>query len=289
MEKTTVLARLRVTLDFSREAQDWLQRLPDVWFASQGGTSFLAEFGGTWERLFLEAAEPEIKGYLTELGVPEEHIPQVRAGERYRGSWVLEAAVVMAGTVGTAYTVFKGISELPEIADGLTRLKERILKRFHPRIDGQVRKELEACSTRNAGSPQISPPPKRLVDVDLVIDARPVLSLTPALMKGHRIYLSVAVSRDSFTLENLGDEPMRDIRLGLFRTETERHQWAYQDSYIGEIPLLSGRQTVAKTLGEFRDRAGNRLDMSDGAAAFVDCWIEDRAGIYLFRFYLEKE
>jgi hypothetical protein len=58
---------------------------------------------------------------------------------------------------------------------------------------------------------------------------------------------------------------------------------------MAEIPLLSGQQTVAKHLGEFRAQDGTRLDMSDGQAAFVDCWVEDKFGIYLFRFFLEEE
>jgi hypothetical protein len=99
----------------------------------------------------------------------------------------------------------------------------------------------------------------------------------------------VAVSRDSFTLENLGDEPSRDVRIGLFRTRTERQHWAYQDSYMGNFPLVSSRQTIAKNLGEFIDRAGNRFDLSDGDEVYVDCWVQDSHGIYLFCFFLEKE
>lgn len=116
--------RLRITLSLNLETRNWLRNFPDSWVAKEEGSSFLSEFGGTWERLFIESAQPEIQDYFRELGVPEEHLPYVRPGERYRGSWVLEAAVVMAGTVGTAYTVLKGISELPDIADGLTKLKE---------------------------------------------------------------------------------------------------------------------------------------------------------------------
>lgn len=293
MEKTTVLARLHLTVDFDRAGRRWLQRYPDALFAREDGGAFLAEFGDTWESLFVQASQAEVADYFTQLGLPREHLPFVQPGERYRGSWVLDAVVVMAGTVGTAYAVLKGVSELPDIADGLTKLKNRISDRFKPRMNDAIRDRLlqtAASSQGNALEVQTPPlPPAHLITVDLVIDARPVLSLTPALLKAHRVHLSIGVSRDSFSLENLGDEAMRNVRLGLFRTETERHQWAYQDAYMGEVPLLSPKQTVTKRLGEFRDQRGNLLDISDGAAAHVDCWVEDSHGIYLFRFFLENE
>ena len=31
------------------------------------------------------------------------------------------------------------------------------------------------------------------------------------------------------------------------------------------------------------------MDMSDGEAAYVDSWVQDDHGIYLFRFFLEAE
>lgn len=293
MEKTTVLAWLRLTLKFNRATLRWLHRIPDSWLAREEGPLFLSEHGHTREPAFVESVEPEIKTYFAELGVPSNSLPFVRIGERYRGSWVLEAAVVMAGTVGTAYTILKGVSELPDIADGLTKLKDRLVKRTRSRLDESIRgyltRSMDSQAESTAALKQLPPPPSSVVDADLVIDAGPILSLSPAITKAHKVHLSVAVSRDCLVLENLGEEPLRDVRLGLFRTRTQRHQWTYQDSYMGEVPLLSSHQTLTKRLAEFRDGQGNLLDMSDGEAAHVDCWVEDSHGIYLFRFHLEEE
>jgi hypothetical protein len=97
-----------------------------------------------------------------------------------------------------------------------------------------------------------------------------VLALTPAALEHHAIHLSVAVSRDSFILENLGQDALTDLRIGIFRTPQERNQWTYADSYQGAIPLLSGGQTITKRMSEFHGQAGT-LDFTDGDAAFVDC------------------
>jgi len=299
MDKTTVLARLRYTIEFSGEMLNWLGNFPDAWFAREGGNSFLSEFGNTWKETFDEVAGTEIRDYFIRLGIPQEYLPFIQHGETYRGSWILDATVVMIGTVGTAYTVLKGVSELPEIADGLTDLKGRIITKLKPRVNRKVSeaiyqvaentvKQRESRPLREGGR-VVPQPPASPVRMDFVIDARPLRSLTPAALKSHKIHLSVAVSRDSFVLENLGDDPLRDVQIGLFRTRTERHQWAYQDSYMGNFSLVSSRQTIAKNLGEFQDRSGNRFDLSDGEEVYVDCWVSDSHGIYLFRFFLEKE
>jgi len=299
MEKTTVLARLHFTIEFSGAMLDWLGNFPDAWFAREGGAFFLSEFGGTWREILEAVVTPEIHEYFSGLGVPQEHLPFIQYGETYRGSWIMDAAVVMLGTVGTTYAVLRGVCELPEIADGLTELKGRILKKLKPRVDREVREKIyrvaqDTIKQRETRASHdrvraIPPLPATPVRIDFVIDARPLRSLTPAILKSHKIHLSVAISRDSFTLENLGDEPLRDVRIGLFRSRTERHQWSYQDSYMGNFPLVSSHQTIAKTLGEFKDRTGNRFDLSDGEEVHVDCWVQDSHGIYLFLFFLERE
>jgi hypothetical protein len=266
--------------------------------AKKDRSTFLSEFGGAWERLFLDAANHDVQAYFAELGVPRERLPFVQIGERYRGSWVADASIVMAGTVSTTYAVLKGISELPKIAEGLSTLKAAIQKRLQPLLDRAVRDQM--IQTLNLSSPrplQIQPPqpgiqqtslPPSVIQTDFTLDARPLASLSP-VVKAHKVHLSVGVSRDGLNLENLGDEPLRNVRLGLFRTKTERNQWSYQDSYMVSFSLLSARQTISKKLGEFRDARGNLLDMSDGEAAYVDCWVQDDHGIYLFRFFLEAE
>lgn len=292
MQKTTVLANLRFTIEFTSRTLEWFGNFPNAWFAREGGIDFLLEFGTTWEDTIVHVVESEVRDYFINLGVPQDHLPYIQKGGAYRGSWIFDAAVVIAGTVGTTYSILKGVSELPEVADGLTKLKDRILEKLKPRINRKVSEKIYkvAQDTIQQGQPSpIPPPPASPIAIDLVIDARPLRSLTPTIFKSHKIHLSVAISRDTFTLENLGDEPLRDVRIGLFKTRTERFKWVYQDSYMGNFLLVSSHQTIAKKLGEFANRAGDRFDLSDGDEVYVDCWVEDNHGIYIFRFFLEKE
>lgn len=293
MEKTTVLARLRLTLDFNEAARNWMGQLHQAWFTRNQGVDFLSEYGSNWEAIFLHVAEQEIRTYFANLGMPKEYLPFVRTGEKYQGSWIIEAAVLMAASVGGAYAILKSVSELPKIAEGLTDLKGRISDYLKPSLNEKVKAQLtQTIAAGNVSAPTLEkapPPPRDVLNVGFMIDARPVLSLTPALLKAHKLHLSVAISRESFTLENLGDEALQDIRLGLFRTKTQRNQWSYQDAYVGQVSMLSSHQTLAKRLGEFRDGNGNLLDMSDGEPAYVDCWVQDIHGIYILQFYLERE
>jgi hypothetical protein len=294
MEKTTVLFRLRFTIEFSREMLVWLNNFPDAWFSRDGGTAFLREFGGTWRNTFDRVVNQETHNYFGRLGLSDEYMPFIQHGETYVGSWVMEAAVVMRGTMGRAYNALRGISDLSYIAEGFTSLKSQMLQKLDMEINQEVRNTLyEIAQNPNAIGmatvPQQLPPPPKAVVTDLIVDARPLRALTPAAMKSHKIHLSVAISRDSFTLENLGDEPLRDVQIGLFKTATERNQWNYAESYMGNFTLVSNQQTIAKNLGEFLDQFGNRFDLSDGQAVYVDCWVSDSHGIYIFRFFLERK
>jgi hypothetical protein len=58
---------------------------------------------------------------------------------------------------------------------------------------------------------------------------------------------------------------------------------------MGNFPLVSGKQTIVKPVYEFVDRYRNKLDISNGDAVYVDCWIQDSHGIYIFQFFLEAE
>jgi hypothetical protein len=295
METTTVLFRLRFTIKFSDEMLAWLNNFSDAWFSQDGGNSFLREYGGTWTNTFDRIVNQEIHDYFSQLGLPDAYMPFIQHGETFSGSWVMEAAIVMRGTMGSAYNALRGLSDLSNIAEGFTRLKSQMLQKLDMGINQEVKSTIyQAAQSLNTISltdaPQQLPPlPPKPVVTDLIIDARPLRSLTPAAMKSHKIHLSVAISRDVFTLENLGDEPLRDVQIGLFKTTTERSQWNYADSYMGNFPLVSSRQTIAKNLGEFRDQVRNIFDLSDGQAVYVDCWISDSLGIYIFRFFLEHE
>ena len=288
MEKETILARIRATMSFSEKTFEWLERLPqidkvDVWFKREGGSLFLSEFRRDWEEILINSSEPMVQGYFRELGILENNLPKVKVYESYSGSWIVDAAIVMAGSIGTVYAILKAVSELPKIADGLTELKDRLKRTFAKKANKAVNERLRSESTRYGFPP---PPPEPLF-TELVIDARPLLSITPSIMKSHKIHLNVAISRDSFTLENLGNDVMRDIRIGIFKSKIPKHEWKYYESYMGTIDILSPHQTITKDVGEFKNSKGELLDLLDNAPLHVDCWAQDSHGIYLFMFYLE--
>jgi hypothetical protein len=107
-------------------------------------------------------------------------------------------------------------------------------------------------------------------------------------MKSHKIHLSVAISRAAFTVENLGDEIMRDLRFGLFKSTTEVNQWNFGNAYAGTVTLLSPHQTITKGVHDFVHGSGESLDLEETEDLYVDCWVQDAHGIYLFNFFLES-
>lgn len=267
MEKTTVLARLRFTIAFTEQTIGWMnQNFPEnAWFVKDEGSLFLQEFGGRWRELIEQTINQETSAYFSELGIPRDYLPYVSHGETYRGSWIMETAIVMSGSIGQSFSILKQTAkELPEIAEGLSGLRNKILKKVEPSLSRTVSENLYSTANNSirensnirTDRPSFPPPPSSLITTNFTIDARPLAALTPAILKSHKIHLSVGVSRDSFTLENLGDEPLRDVQIGVFTSPTPKNQWSYQDSYMGGFPLVSGKQTIVKPVYEFTDRNG---------------------------------
>ncbi len=56
----------------------------------------------------------------------------------------------MFATVGTTYTILKGLSGLPDIADGLTKLKNMLKKEFTDLATRKVRDQLIQSSKNKA-------------------------------------------------------------------------------------------------------------------------------------------
>jgi hypothetical protein len=102
----------------------------------------MGEHRSLWNNILTETAEPIIGGYFRGLGLAETDLPRVKVYEAFPGSWIIEAAVIMVTSVGTAYILLKGVSELPKIAEGLTEVKQRLKTEFHRKCSAAIEHEL---------------------------------------------------------------------------------------------------------------------------------------------------
>lgn len=136
----------------------------------------------------MESTQSVFDAYFLDLGLSEDRLPKVELTDSRSGSWIMEAALMMFGTVGTTYTI-------PE--------------RIEPVLS-------------NAGIEAHLPTPVQSnpVSVTCSIDARPLRGLTPDVAKSHSIHLAVAVSRCALSVENLGDASIENLRIGLFKSAT---------------------------------------------------------------------
>jgi hypothetical protein len=289
MEKETILAKIQVSIEFSQETLNWLHTIPkdqedkEFWVGQKNGQYFFSEFKDTWDKILYASSEPVIKEYFSKLGIPEKNLPKLRVVESYPGTWFIHAAIVIAGSTGLSYAILKGISEIPKIADGLSELTNRLKQEFNEMTNSAVREKLNRNSNH-----QIPSSIKKPVQTSYSIDTRPMLALKPSSMKSHKLHLSAAISRDAFSLENLGDDLIRDISIGIFKNTTQQYHWDYGDSYTGIVDILSPHQTIMKNIEEFKSFNKESLDLSDNEDLFIDCWVQDSHGIYLFMFFLEK-
>lgn len=295
MEKETVIAKIRTSFDFTEDYYLWIKEITEKsnynqnqipWFARQEGSPFLKEYHNTWDRIFIKDSQKAVQEYFSSLDLPRDLLPIVKITETYSGSWIIEAAILIATTIGGVFAAVKGVSEIPKIAEGMSDLKEKISKQFKK----DVNEAAEEILLNTSEEKSLPPPPKNIFQInEFTIDARPMLALKPSEMKSHKIHLSVGISQEAFTLENLGEEIIRDLRIGLFKSKTKKDNWYFGDAFASSIGILSPKQTISKELSDFRDVRNIELKVEDIELPLnIDCWIQDNFGIYLFMFYLEN-
>lgn len=181
MENITTLARLRVEINYSQDMKGWLSNFSDTDanFASDEGYFLLEEIVEPLEKIIDDVVGTAIRKYFLQLGVPQENLPVIQHTKTYKGSLIMEVVVVMTTGLVATYTALKAVSELPQIADGLTDLKGRILKKLKPKFNHKVSTAAYqiAKDTFKQTNRAISQPPKSPIKINLVIDTKPLLDI----------------------------------------------------------------------------------------------------------------
>lgn len=293
MEKETVIANLRAELAPTDDLRGFFSRFAadqNAWFAREEGELFLAEFGHEWNGDFAEVAQSFYDQYFRDLGVPEGLLPRVKVTDSRRGSWIIEAVLALPAAIGTVYAVLQGIADLPELAEKLEKTKKQVQQELAQRFRAKVRQRLEPTISHSALAQQAPPAviPANTVSTSFSIDARPLRGLTPDAVKAHAIHLAVGMSRSAISVENLGDSRIENLRIGLFKSASQRHSWNFSDAFSKNVPSLSEKQSVSIAIQEFLSQSGQtKFYLLDPSPLYVDCWLQDNNGIYLFNFYLE--
>ena len=191
MEKETVILRLKTSIDFGQETISWLNQVSnivdeqkkdnEIWFAKENGKYFLSKFKDTWQQAFTEEVDLTVQNYFLELGFDKDFLPKTKIIKSYSGSWVMEAAVTIASTIGGTYVLIKGVSEIPDMVEGLTKLKDIIAKKFHRRVDKEATDLLSEQAAKHNNLPSL--PHHVMQTKDFVLDDKPLASLKPNEME----------------------------------------------------------------------------------------------------------
>jgi hypothetical protein len=292
VNEETVLAILRTEIRYSEETKAWAGGLhpleaqsdraaPASFVADESG--FLGEFRGSYQQEVVAIAEPIFRDYLAELGLDAPELVRVRVTDSFPGSWIIEAALAVAVGMGTAYKILKEASELPQMAEGLSQLRRKVIG---PRIAAGIEAEASGHLTQTAERAGLPRPPARPVEVSVTLDARPLQSLRAGEVMTRRVHISVSVADDAVSVENLDEKPLENLQLGVFCGDQPRHSWSLEDAFRASVPSLGGRQTLARAAGDFRNDEGETPDLM--GAAFIDCWVQDPGGIHLFQFVRDR-
>ena len=306
MVSKTTLVNIRATIrttdllsEFVNELYNGLNEIELPWFCACGNGRvylrervFFSEFGRIWSDVLVESCQPEFNKFFKSLDWSSEIAPRpnVEILEMYEGSWIIEAALIVQATAVTTYGIIKGISEIPKMAEGLIKLKEGIVKNFQTKVNDKV---VDLVQDRDDDSYEDHDLPLILcrptvISTEITIDPRPMKALSPVELCEHAIHMKVNVSSTGVVIENLSDDAMKNLRIGLFSSDYERHNWNFGDAYIKNVISLSGNQTIAIDFLDFlhRDRGGFAMKEAHNR---LDCWVQDSTGIYLFNFLLPAD
>ena len=216
MEKETVILRLRVSIDIGQDAITWMNSVTNFdkqndnvfWFAKDGGKIFLSIFQNSWQQALVEETDQTIQIYLLELGFNEKLLPKTKITEAFSSSWEMYAEVTILASVRVTFALIKDVSEIPDMVEGLTKLKDSIADKFFRRADIKAAELLKELAKIN----QLPPPPANILEmVDFVLDARPILLLKPSEMKADSLYFQAAVSQDDKSNSKLIESELSDI------------------------------------------------------------------------------
>jgi len=283
MINQTILINVRASIRVSQQTIGILrlhykenQKLS--WFCSKDGNEiyfnqkvFFTEYRRLWNDCLIESCQPEFDDFFCKLGWNTNFIeyPQITILETYEGSWIIEAAVIVAASVTTTYAVIKAISEIPDMIEGLQKLKEKIATKFQKKVNI---KAIEIIDVEDL----LELP--EAFGTDIIIDARPLEALSPKDLCEHSIHLKVNVTSSGIVIENLSDNAMKNLRIGLFNNQNEISQWHFADAYVKTVISLFGHQTMSIDFDSFKRAGYSRLD----------CWVQDETGIYLFNFLIPE-
>jgi len=281
MKKKFILAKMNFSIDFSDKTKLWLCNLEKTKpeFRNEIDLDYFSSNQEEWKSIFVNSSQKLIKEFFLDLGLPIEDLPEVEFQDCFSGSFVLNVDVVTtAAALVVLFNTIKGISELPKIYDGLVDLKNRLNKSAGNKASEKTYIDLNSIYGEN--------PPLNPVITNVTIDARPLLAITPPNMISQKVQINVGVSRHNFTLENLGDESIRNLRIGLFKNISKNNLYDFERAYKNKIDILSAHNTINMRLSDFTDEKGNPFELPP-EAIYVLCWVEDTIGIYFFTFYLD--
>lgn len=280
MEKNVILAKINFLMDFSDETKLWLCDLEknNPKYRNEVDLDYFSSNKEEWKSIFVNSSQNIINEFFLDLGLSEEYLPKVEVQDCYSGSFVINADIfIITSGFTLLFNSINGFSGIPQICEGLNGLKPKWNESTRDIISEKTYQYLKNTFNQR--------PPKATVDTKITIDTRPLLALNERDMRSQRVQINVGLSQHSFKLENLGDETISYLRVGLFIGFTKEKLCEFENSYKKGINNLSAHKSININLCDFLDKNGNSFELPQEPVDIV-CWIEDGNGIYLFQFYL---
>ncbi|AXV40390.1 hypothetical protein [Methanobacterium sp. BAmetb5] len=280
MENNVILAKINFFMDLSDETKIWLCDLEknNPCFRNEIDLDYFSFNKEKWKIIFVNSSQQIIDEFFLDLGLSKEYLPKIEVQDYYSGSFVINADIIISSGLTLLFNSIHGFSGVPQIYEGLKGLKTKWNESIRDIISKEVYQDLKNTYNQR--------PPRVTVDTKIAIDTRPLLDLNERDMRSQSAQINVGLSRHSFKLENLSEETISHLRVGLLIGFSKEKLCEFENSYQNGINNLFAHKSITINLCDFLDKNGNSFDLPR-EPVYIVCWVEEGNGIYFFQFYLD--
>jgi hypothetical protein len=199
-------------------------------------------------------------GFFGELGLEEYQYPKIRIVETYEGSLIFEAIVSCVDYFTALYTLGSIAYKTPEIVEKLKELKRRMSDKFNDYVNKVFIEKIlgknDSCDCKNS-----------FADTILIIDARPMMGLSPDILCKGSVQLSIIIASGGIMIKNLSGDVMENMSVSIFHGRNLKRVYTYKGV------LIPAHQTVTIGFDSFRRK--NKGFAFDRSQPTFNCWVSD--------------
>ncbi len=273
------IAQINVHIDFSEDMKNWFEKSRD--HIPKESNYFFQNNYKALDSLFIITSKPIIDSFFIGAGWPDSELPSIKVIKSDLGSLAIFAVVEVAA--GVCKTI-EFISNWDKTRVGLRRTGEIVRDEYIKNVTDVLKDELLDITDPQGVIDSSKLPPIPENPIEGTCDIIPESSERQNITISKRSQLSIAINKDLFAIENLGDEEKEDVHINIFKGTSDPKIFTEYRSIF--IPVLPPHRWVKVRINEFTDKEANPLIFNINDPTANICSIKTSNEQHLFSFVL---